>query len=111
MAHISNQIDILKNDKNKLSELEEAVNTSYDGLMSKLRECFPSLTEREMRIALYSYVGFSNQAICLLVDVNTERLPKIKYNIREQIKKSNSPYITQLIAPLSRNKTTDAQNL
>lgn len=111
MAHISNQIDILKNDKNKLSELEEAVNTSYDGLMSKLRECCPSLTEREMRIALYSYVGFSNQAICLLVDVNTERLPKIKYNIREQIKKSNSPYIAQLIAPLSRNKTTDVHNL
>lgn len=111
MAYIFNQIDQLKNDRNKLRELEEAVNIAYDGLMFKLRECCPSLSEREMRIALYSYVGFSNQAICLLVDVNTERLPKIKYNMREQIKRSNSPYVAQLIAPLRGSKAVNIDTL
>lgn len=103
-TEVAQSIDALKNDKRKLSELETAVNISMDNIMQKLRKQCPSLNERDMRIALYSYAGFSNRAISLLVGVNSETLPKIKYKIRECIKQSNSPDAEILILPLIQKK-------
>ena len=104
VSEVEQSIEALKNDKLKLSELETAVNLSMDNIMKKLREQCPSLNERDMRIALYTYAGFSNRAISLLVDVNSETLPKIKYKIREYIKRSNSPDAEMLILPLTQKK-------
>ena len=104
VSEVEQSIEALKNDKLKLSELETAVNLSMDNIMKRLREQCPSLNERDMRIALYTYAGFSNRAISLLVDVNSETLPKIKYKIREYIKQSNSPDAEMLILPLTQKK-------
>ncbi len=104
VSEVEQSIEALKNDKLKLSELESAVNISMDNIMKRLREQCPSLNERDMRIALYTYAGFSNRAISLLVDVNSETLPKIKYKIREYIKQSNSPDAEMLILPLTQKK-------
>ncbi len=104
VSEVEQSIEALKNDKHRLSELETAVNLSMDNIMKRLREQCPSLNERDMRIALYTYAGFSNRAISLLVDVNSETLPKIKYKIREYIKQSNSPDAEMLILPLTQKK-------
>jgi hypothetical protein len=101
--HVSGNIELLKNDKCKLTELEEAVNISHNGLMTRLREVI-TLSEREWRIVLYSCAGFSNRAICLLVDCKAETLPKIKYNIRNSIKETKSPDIELALSLLSSKK-------
>lgn len=103
-AQVESNIERLKSDRKRIEELESAVNLSNYDIMSKLRKQCPKLNEREMRIALYSYAGFSNRAISLLVDVNSETLPKIKYKIREEIKRSNAVDCDMLIAPLSQRK-------
>lgn len=103
-AQVESNIERLKSDRNRIEELESAVNISHNDIMAKLREQCPGLTEREMRIALYSYAGFSNRAISLLVGANAETLPKIKYSIREHIKSANAIDCDMLIAPLSQRK-------
>lgn len=103
-AQVESNIERLKSDRKRIEELESAVNISHNDIMAKLREQCPGLTEREMRIALYSYAGFSNRAISLLVGANAETLPKIKYSIREHIKSANAIDCDMLIAPLSQRK-------
>ena len=103
-AQVESNIERLKSDRKRIEELESAVNISHNNIMAKLREQCPGLTEREMRIALYSYAGFSNRAISLLVGANAETLPKIKYSIREHIKSANAIDCDMLIAPLSQRK-------
>ena len=103
-AQVESNIERLKSDRKRIEELESAVNIYHNDIMAKLREQCPGLTEREMRIALYSYAGFSNRAISLLVGANAETLPKIKYSIREHIKSANAIDCDMLIAPLSQRK-------
>lgn len=103
-AQVSSNIERLKNDSERIEELELAVNLSCDDIVRKLREQCPMLGEREMRIALYTYAGFSNRAISLLVGCSSETLPKLKYGIREQIKRSQAVDTEVLIAPLYNKK-------
>ena len=104
VADVTRKIDALRNDDNTLRELEESVNNFNNGAMSKLRALNLSLTEREQRIALYSFAGLSNRAICMLVECRAETLPKIKYGIREKIKQSSSSDTEFLILHLSSKK-------
>ena len=102
--HVHSMVTDLTNDVERLAQLEGLVNSAMDNIMQKLREQCPTLTEREFRVVLYTYAGFSNVAICLFVGCNSETLPKIKYKIRERIKQSNSPDFEQLLNLLYKNK-------
>ena len=103
-SQVEKNIEKLKNDQQRIDELELAVNVATNGIMRRLREQCPELGEREMRIALYTYAGFSNRAISLLVDCSSELLPKLKYSIREQIKRSNAVDAALLTEPLYNKK-------
>ena len=103
-SQVAKNIEKLKNDERRIEELESAVNVSRNGIMQKLREQCPELNERDMRIALYTYAGFSNRAISLLVGCTSESLPKFKYSIREQIKSSQAPDMIMLTEPLYNKK-------
>lgn len=94
----------MKSDSVRLAKLEAMVNCSIDNAMIKLRELCPNLTDREYRIVLYSFAGFSNRAICILEECNVDTLPKIKYKIRERIKRAQSPDIEPLLQCLSKKK-------
>ena len=85
ILEVSQSISKLKNDDDKLSQLERIVNIFKGDIMFKLREQCHTLTDREMKIALYTFAGFSNRAISMLVGSSAETLPKIKYKIRSKI--------------------------
>lgn len=94
-------IESIKSDEARLIELEELVDKCRDGLMRKLREECTKLNERELKVALYSYAGFSTRAICIFVDSNTIALSKIKYRIKAKIKEENCPSADLLISALN----------
>lgn len=86
---LSQTITSIKNDKERLDNMEEAVNRYRHNLMAELREQMPKLSERDMRIALYSFAGFSNRAIALFIDSDPVSVSKMKYNLKQKIKKSD----------------------
>lgn len=94
-------IESIKEDEARIRELEELVDRCRDGLMSKLREECKKLNERELKVALYSYAGFSSRAICIFVDSNPVALSKMKYRIKTKIKEANCEDAEILISALN----------
>lgn len=94
-------IEAIKSDEGRLTELESLVNSCRGGLMSKLRSQCPKLNEREIKVALYSFAGFSSRAICVFVDSNPTALSKLKYRIKTKIKESGAEDAEMLISSIS----------
>ena len=98
---LSETIDSMKSDTRRLKELEAAINEYRDGLMMRLRRLQPKLSERDYRVALYSFAGFSNRAIAIFIDSDPTSVSKIKYNIKYKIKGTETEDAEKLIAALS----------
>lgn len=98
---LTETIDAMKSDLVRIAELERAVDEYRDGLMRRLRQLLPKLSERDYRVALYSFAGFSNRAIAIFIDSDPVSVSKIKYNIKTKIKSVESVDVSALVAALS----------
>ena len=98
---LTETIDSMKSDSSRLAELERAVDEYRDGLMRSLRELLPRLSERDYRVALYSFAGFSSRAIAIFIDSDPVSVSKIKYNIKSKIKAVEGVDTSALVAAIS----------
>ena len=98
---VSETIESMKGDNSRLDELEVAVDRYRDNAMQRLKAMMPRMSERNYRVALYSFAGFSNRAIALFIDSDPVSVSKIKYNIKQKIKNVDGVECEQLIALLS----------
>ena len=72
-----------------------------DNAMKRLKVAMPRMSERNFRVALYSFAGFSNRAIALFIDSDPVSVSKIKYNIKAKLKGLESADCEQLITMLT----------
>lgn len=91
VRQLQDTIDSLKSDAARIEEMERIVNLYCNNIMVKLKEECPRLSERQKRIALYSFAGFSLRAIALFMNSSPVQISKDKYKIKDAIKKSNTP--------------------
>lgn len=98
---LNETIDSMKSDTRRLKELEAAVNEYRDGVMMRTRRLLPKLSERDYRVALYSFAGFSNRAIAIFIDSDPTSVSKIKYNIKYKVKGIESEDAEKVMAALS----------
>lgn len=98
---LAQTIDAIKSDSVRVAELEEAINKYRGGLLRKLDEVLPRLNERDRRVALYLFAGFSNRAISIFIDSDPVAVSKIRYNIKQKIKNSGAEGTEVLIEALS----------
>lgn len=98
---VSETIETMKGDNSRLDELEVAVDRYRDNAMQRLKAMMPRMSERNYRVALYSFAGFSNRAIALFIDSDPVSVSKIKYNIKQKIKNVDGAECEHLIALLS----------
>lgn len=94
---INNTINSIKCDKKRLAELEKIVNEYRGNMMSKLLDLCPNLNERQRKIALFSYAGFSLRAIALFMDSNPTQISKDKYKIKGIIKSCGDTKDSELL--------------
>ena len=88
---LQDTIESLKGDNARLEEMERVVNLYCNNIMAKLDEECPRLSERQRRIALYTFAGFSLRAIALFLNSNPVQISKDKYKIKDIIKRGNVP--------------------
>lgn len=101
---LTETIEAIKSDSHRLSELEATVNNYRGGIMQRLREQMPKLSERDMRVALYVFAGFSSRAIAIFIDSDPVSVSKIRYNIKQKIRTANIADGERLMAALTDKK-------
>ena len=94
-------IEAIKGDSSRIDELGAMVDNYRDNALQKLREALPRISERDYRVVLYSFAGFSNRAIALFIDSDPVAVSKIKYNIKYKLRGVESVDCEQLISLLS----------
>ena len=94
-------IESIKGDSSRIDELSAMVDNYRDNAMQRLKMALPRISERDYRVALYSFAGFSNRAIALFIDSDPVAVSKIKYNIKSKLKSVESAECIQLISLLS----------
>lgn len=98
---LTETLDAIKSDGERFSELEAAVNEYRDGLLTRLKRLLPKLSERDYRVAVYSFAGFSARAISIFIDSDPVSVSKIKYNIKYKLKSDDSEDARLVVAALS----------
>ena len=94
-------IETIKGDSSRIDELGAMVDNYRDNALQRLKSVLPRISERDYRVALYSFAGFSNRAIALFIDSDPVAVSKIKYNIKSKLKGVEAADCEQLIALLS----------
>ena len=94
-------IETIKGDSSRIDELGAMVDNYRDNALQRLKSVLPRISERDYRVALYAFAGFSNRAIALFIDSDPVAVSKIKYNIKSKLKSVESSDSERLIALLS----------
>ena len=94
-------IEAIKGDAARIDELGAMVDNYRDNALQRLKSALPRISERDYRVALYSFAGFSNRAISLFIDSDPVAVSKIKYNIKSKLKGVECDDCDYLVALLS----------
>lgn len=81
-------------DKKCMAELEEQVNKCTDGIIQKLRNDVPDLSEIEYRQFCYHCVGFSGKLISIFFKEQVKTVYSRKFRLKKKIIQSKSPNAT-----------------
>lgn len=99
-------IKIFSSDENKLSDLEELADKHYNQAMSEIRQDFPDLKKEELRLFLYSILGFSIKTQGILLDKHSmAAIYSARRHFTEKLRKQNASKAEKYIDLLNRQKT------
>ena len=74
---LQSKIGDLRSD-NAQAQFEKMIDEETDGIMTRFRKEFPSLTESEIRMASYYFAGFDNTTVMLIMDITSLENTRMK---------------------------------
>ena len=87
---ISNRISILKKDSVARENFEKVLDKESAGIMTKFKQDFPGLDDRDYRLASYIFAGFDNTSIMLITETPSLEYTRVKKNrLKTRIKESS----------------------
>lgn len=87
---VEQEIEKLKS-REQLLHLEEVLNEYYDGIIMRLREQIPQLSEADMTLLTYLYSGLSARTICVLMDIQLKTFYMRRLRLKSKIESSDAP--------------------
>ena len=87
---VENEINHLK-DSSKIKELEDALNKYCGGIMQKISEQLPDLSDKDRVLLIYLYSGLSARAICILTDIQIKNFYMRRHRLKARILASDAP--------------------
>lgn len=89
---VENIIDSLSNRTDKIKTIEDQINNTRNNILSHFKSEFPSIKDADYMLFLYSILGFSSNAIVILLkEENIESVYNRKARLKTKIKRSGSP--------------------
>lgn len=68
-------------------EFEKRINDELDGIIFKIRNNFPNLSDEDIRLICYLIVGFDTSSISFLMGISKENVRVKKHRIKERLQK------------------------
>lgn len=79
-------------DNEAISDIENFVNDYFDNIMSRFRDQYPGMTERNYRFVLLSFADFSIQSITTILGLKSAGAARtMRHRIKKHIEESPSP--------------------
>jgi ligand-binding sensor domain-containing protein/DNA-binding CsgD family transcriptional regulator len=79
------------------NEFEEIFNQLHDNFMQRLKNSFPELTPRDMRLCAYLRMNFNTKEIAPLLGISVRGVEDTRYRIRKKLQLSSEANITEYI--------------
>ena len=95
-------VEGLRSDPSVQKTLEQSLNSRFDGVMTKLREDFPSWKEEDYLLYMFTASGFSSTTISTLLEKDKPYVYNKIYRLKERIKQSDTTHRTLLLAVLEK---------
>ncbi len=97
LAKINKLIDHeLQGDKH-WNEFEEIFNQLHDNFMQRLKQSYPELTPRDMRLCAYLRMNFNTKEIAPLLGISVRGVEDTRYRIRKKLQLPSDTNITEFI--------------
>ncbi|MBB6459651.1 two-component regulator propeller domain-containing protein [Flammeovirga kamogawensis] len=78
-------------------KFEHQFNKSHNNFIEKLKETYPDLSKRELRLCAYLKMDLGNQEIATLMNVSLRTLETSRYRIRKKVGLENRKSLTKMI--------------
>ena len=85
------KINTLRNDGNLYREIETALDTYHHGIISKVRQDYPDLTDYMFQLLLLFFAHIPQSTISLLRKSSESSIKTAKYRLRKLFRESGSP--------------------
>lgn len=99
---VKSSIEAMKSDS-AIMELEHIVNHRHQGLIRALRTECPKLNDKEIKVIIYSYAGFSTRAISIFLDCDLAALSRLKYKIKQKLHECNYADASIIVANILKH--------
>lgn len=86
----------LQGDK-QWNEFEEIFNQLHDNFMQRLKQSYPELTPRDMRLCAYLRMNFNTKEIAPLLGISVRGVEDTRYRIRKKLQLPSDTNITEFI--------------
>lgn len=84
--------------------LENELNRDMDGIVTRLREQYPDLKEKDIQLCIITFANMGTVTIAFLFDTTVDYVYVLRDRLRKRIAKSDSPYKDLFISLLSTTK-------
>lgn len=85
------EIEAVKNDPQIFADMQKAVNSCRDNILSKIKTRYSAIKPEEYRLAVYLACGLSSRAISLLLGETVDNVYKRKSRLKLRLKALQSP--------------------
>ena len=102
LKEVRSIVEGLRSDPAVRKSMEQSLNARYDGVMTKLREAFPSWKEEDYLLYMFTASGFSSTTISTLLEKDKPYVYNKIYRLKERIKQSDTTHRAQLLAVLEK---------
>lgn len=97
---VEQEIKRLYSDRKCTSEIDQLLDETYDGIMTKAKSDELNLSEDDIRLVRYMLLQLSSRTIAYLFDIDPEIIYKRKYRLKENLKNSDSSYANSILEKL-----------
>ena len=97
---VEEEIKRLYSDRKCMCEMDQLLDETYDGIMTKAKSNELKLSEDDIRLVRFMLLRLSSRTIAYLFDIDPEIIYKRKYRLKENLKNSDSSYANSILEKL-----------